>query len=1536
MKKIISILIMLSVLFSTVPVFNITASAASTEYLQTAKDNVPLRNNYGEDNTIVARILKKGSAVSVLESKKKLVGFFKWNTWHKVQIMDSSITSNNTIKSYWIYDGNLTKHKHNMNEGVCVSLGCGHIDEYSLIDTKRVDLEVTQNNSPTKHFPFNGADTSLIYSKGKLVTATAKYKNAKNAHWYKLEDSTFIYSGNVKIASEKKVQNASNTISNGGTGNTGGTSSGSSLGSTGNAGGSSGGSSSGSTGNSGGSSSGSGSNSSFNPLPPKPCYHTSWSVGKCVNCGKAWELREVPVSGTYAANKDGVVVRDIPYKQGKQIRKLNKGDTVKVVAKATNSANHVWYKTNEGYWVYEVGQVKLKRAYFSKSGHTFYNLTETVTPKVIYEPSNAAVTKTWKISSGKDFVSLDTSSGKITPKKAGKATIVCMVKGDDGTTFNLEFNVVIDEIVNLETWSYDNQKYNQDLALECVEYSALAYPDKGYYLHNDGKITLKTAKKTTEPMGLTSLLKHRGFNYQVSNNYYNMTEENSPFTLASKKVNYNGNAKDVIYVIIEGSAGKKGWQGNMKMASSGNYYNELDYHYTFNASAKDIKKQLDSYISEHKIKKPLVVVTGHSRGAAAGNILATDITGNSNYEKVYAYLFATPNVTKSPNKNLKNVINVCNELDFVAYIPFSAEFANYSWGFLKNGVTYSFNSKSLLQNNSKFKSTITNEYKEPDYNWNALTVQDVGLYAVGTWKTVEEYYKHDSKTYSSKNTNNSCTYEAYDYFYNGLALAASGDWDGISYLLGHFHGLSKEKSLSCPFMPLTCFFGVNGAGAKLSAFKDCHTIETYHATIYSNAKLNLASASLFSTETYGNDTVEINQDEYDALYSFFSQSENELMLEVAGWDIEDASTWDGIKWNTDGNVVSINLSYLNLSGWFNANNFPKLQDLNIDGNSLTMLAVSECSELVNLSCMSNNLSSLAVNECSNLQNLDCGFNQISSLDVSNMSQLSELNCYGNQINDLDLSGASALQTVRCGNNELYTVDISTNTSLNTFYCDNNNIVESQNAELLNSINAINANGGSAIIGTQKYNENYTFNTAELSSLTEFANMSLNLEKLGWDLDDPYTWQGVEWKIIGGEYHITAINFDGLELEGDFNLPEAEYVESVSCENSSLTTLNLAGCTSLSSVNCYNSGISSLEIENCSSLADINCDENYLEIEDIESSLSQIGLSTGIATYETQNIAADEETFNQVERDVLIAFLSTGTNADVLGWDWNWPGTWDGIVWTNADGEYRVNKIDFGDKDVDLSAFEYLEDFDFSGSQIETVVLPNCITKIPEFAFYNSGIKYIHMSEGVTNIEKSAFSYCDDLNTIVLPSTVTRIMDNAFYESQNLKNLVFIGNEPAEVGVEIAHGTSSEFNIIFFNDSTWNGATELLNDYSYITKEDNYIVLLDENIELKDDSYYNETNNYAGDDINVTIISKTPGASATCLLSVYDELGGFNELASVPVEMNRYMTVATFEDIDIQYVGEEYCTLKTFLWSNLNSLKPLTTATEKVLIKPVVE
>lgn len=1493
MKRIISILLMLTVLVSTVPAFNITANAASVKYYETAKADVPLRNNYGSEYDIQSRITSKGTVVKIIKTE------FKWSTlktWHKVNVA-AGLTNNSKQGVFWVFDGNLTKHKHSMVAGACTTKGCDYKESIKTIDNIVFTAEVVKNNAPMRRAPYNDGKIEKKLDKGELLSVIGKRQNYKGSYWYKLSNGCYIFENNIKKASKKKESARSNSINN-----------------------------------SGGSS---GSNDYFIPSLPKLCVHVNWSVGKCVNCGKVWELYLEPVVGTYKAKEDGTVARDIPYKQGNVKKTYKKDDIISVVGRAVNSSKNTWYKTTDGYWVYGIEEVSLRSIYLNTTSYTFNNMDDRVTPSVSLTPNNASVEKSWS-SSNDEVATVHKTTGEITPIGVGNATITCTVTAAEGTEKKATIQVVVTEEAVLESWDYSNTKFEYDLAVECSTYSSLAYPEYNYWYNNGKPIVYKTSDSPKTPKNLTKLLSEREFNYDISDNYHNKTRDNSPYVLAHKYVKYNGKKTPLVYVIIEGSAGQPGWEGNMMITGS-KYDSEQREHYTFEESKNNIKGGLDLYIKSNikskKLPPPLIVITGHSRGAAVGNLLADELNKDSlSYQKVYAYLFATPNTTKDPVAH-NNIFNICNESDFVTYIPLSVS----GWDYRKHGVICSFDSFILslgtlgksFNNYSKKEFNSSCYLRDPVYGWSSDHPAGMKVYMGGIWKTVNEYYTHRTETYTE------CDVEAFDYFYNGLAPAASGGSQKI--LIDHLHPI-KYGFTKCPFKKISWFFA-NNEKVFTSAFRDSHEMMTYHAALLSKTYNSGYNPSIFSTEIYGNGTVEINQDEYDALYSFFTQSENELMLEVAGWNIEDTSTWEGIKWNTDGNIVSIDLSYLNLSGWFNANNFEKLEDLNLDGNSLTMLAVSECSELVNLSCMSNDLSSLSVENCIRLQNLDCGFNQISSLDVSNMSQLTDLNCYGNQINDLNLSGATALQTVRCGNNELYDVDISTNTSLNTFYCDNNNIIESQNTDLVKALSAINDNGGAAIIGAQKYNENYSFNTSELSSLTEFADMSLNLEKLGWDLDNPYTWQGVEWKIIGGEYHITAINFDDLDLEGDFNLPQAEYVESVSCQNSSLTTLNLSGCTALSTVDCYNSGISSLGIENCSSLSTLNCDENYLAIEDVESSLSQIGLSTGIATYETQNIAADEETFNQTERDVLIAFLSTGTNAEALGWDWNWPGTWDGIVWTNANGEYRVNKIDFGDKDVcgdiDLSAFEYLEDFDFSGSQVETVVLPNCITKIPEYAFYNSGIKYIHMSEGVTNIEKSAFSYCDDLNTIVLPSTVTRIKDYAFYESENLRNLVFMGDEPMEVGAEIAHGTASEFYIIFFRDSVWNGTTELLNNYAYTTQEEDYIALF-EDIELKDDSYYNETNNYAGDEISVTIVSKTPGTPVTCLLSVYNELSGFDSLASVSVETNRYMTAITFEDVDVQYAGEEYCSLKAFLWSQSDFLQPLATATEKVLMKPISE
>ena len=1490
-SKIISIALSVVLICSALPAYTVPVYAAGVnDYIETSKDNVALRNNYGSEYPVVCHVTKKGSAMQILAKEKKKVGFLKNHIWYKVAINDTTITTAKNVGIYWIYEDNVTKHKHNKPGGVCKSLGCTYSDPFTVVENKTVKLNVTAS-CPLRPLPYYDSGVSTNVKKGDILTAVKKVKNSQKGHtWYELDNGYYIYSDNVKAASQKKVSSDTNNKYVKNAKNEG-------------------------------------------KIPtnfPVPCNNHKYSDGYCVNCGIEYPHEiYVVVGGTYKTTKDNVCIYQRPYSSSKVVRKIAKSGTIVDVSDYTkNSYGNTWYKTNDG-WIFNVGDVSLKNIKLNMSGYTFKTMNDSVTPKVILEPSNAAVSSI-KWEANYDVVSVD-SSGKITPKAVGKTPITCTVTSKEGITRSATLNVTVPEDAQYEEWKYtNNYDFNYDLALECSTYSALAYPQYTYATESGKTIVYPTNDKSSSPVNLTKLLKNKGFKYEIIN-YNNKTEYNSPFVLASKMYKVNGQIVPVIYVIIQGTGGYNGWRGNMMI--TGDHYAEMNEHSTFESSAQDIKAKLDKYIKDNKMQGAYVVVTGHSRGAAAGNILAQKLQNNissNTYKKIFAYLFATPNTTKKPISS-KNIINICNTIDFVSYIPLSTS----GWKYEKNGRIYCFDAASVYSWDTTFKKYIDAEYKrskysrnKPDLKWYSDLPSEMRDYIAGTWRSTKEYYK-----YNKNNSNKKYDEEAYDYFTSGLAAAAGGKDGGVSEILRHtIH--------NCVYNRISWFMAGNGCDINplgmTQAFYDGHEMMTYHAALLANVYSSSSQAYLFENEDL-NDATNIISDEKELLYDFFNQSENKLMLETYGWDIDDSSTWSGIKCDEIGNVVAIDISYMNLTGWLDVSDFSKLKTLLCDGNAISMIALSGCDELTNLSCSSNNIGVLSVNECSNINNLNCSFNELTSLDVSNMSSLSNLNCYGNNLSALNINGATGLNELRCGNNELNSLDVSTNTSLHTLYCENNNVIENQNSELVSCINKINENGGSADLGTQKYNSNYSFDTDELSSLTEFANSSLNLEKLGWNLDDPYTWKGVEWKIYGDEYHIASVNFDNLDLEGSLDLPESEYLKSVSCTNSSLSTLNLNGCTALEDVNCYNSGISDLQINECNAINAINCDENYLAVEDVKSSLNQIGLNTGLATYENQNIEALEAEFDENERIVLVNLLNSGENSEILMWDITKPGTWDGVIWTNVEGVYRVNKLKFTDKDIvgnlDLSSFDYLEDFNFSGTQLETVILPNCITKIPENAFYNSGIKNIYMDEGITNIEATAFAFCNNLNTIVLPKSVSRIMDKAFFESNSLKTVVFIGNEPSYLGDDVFYGTSRGFEIMYYADTKWAESSPILEEYSSKKIIGDNVILLNNVPKLKNDSYYSIENSYSGDDIPVTLITRKPGEASKCVLAVYSESNTLDNLQIVDVTTTKYMNNILFEDVNVQYVGEMYCTLKAFWWNGTTKMKPLAPVNEIIMDKP---
>ena len=82
----------------------------------------------------------------------------------------------------------------------------------------------------------------------------------------------------------------------------------------------------------------------------------------------------------------------------------------------------------------------------------------------------------------------------------------------------------------------------------------------------------------------------------------------------------------------------------------------------------------------------------------------------------------------------------------------------------------------------------------------------------------------------------------------------------------------------------------------------------------------------------------------------------------------------------------------------------------------------------------------------------------------------------------------------------------------------------------------------------------------------------------------------------------------------------------------------------------------------------------------------------------------------------------------------------------------------------------------AGKTAETYVLPESVTAINGYAFYNCPhLKHVEMNETVTSIGNYAFYGCTGLEGIDIPQTVATIGDYAFYSCTSLKDLEFAEN-----------------------------------------------------------------------------------------------------------------------------------------------------------------
>ena len=163
----------------------------------------------------------------------------------------------------------------------------------------------------------------------------------------------------------------------------------------------------------------------------------------------------------------------------------------------------------------------------------------------------------------------------------------------------------------------------------------------------------------------SSLLINEGFSILFSKHYNKQKSDrshNSAFTVG--KLSFVG--KNYYAVTIRGTSGGE-WYSNFDFAPS--HSNDTQYAENFMLAAQDVYLSIKSLLDADK--NAVVIISGHSRGAATANLLGVLLDEAYDPANIYVYTYATPNTVRgeAAKKEYKNIFNFINDNDVVTRMP---------------------------------------------------------------------------------------------------------------------------------------------------------------------------------------------------------------------------------------------------------------------------------------------------------------------------------------------------------------------------------------------------------------------------------------------------------------------------------------------------------------------------------------------------------------------------------------------------------------------------------------------------------------------------------------------------------------------------------------------------------------------------------------------------------------------------------------------------------------------------------------------------
>lgn len=216
-------------------------------------------------------------------------------------------------------------------------------------------------------------------------------------------------------------------------------------------------------------------------------------------------------------------------------------------------------------------------------------------------------------------------------------------------------------------------------------------PDSSSEFSNDLAIQMLAYNCGNGRSDTAGILLNSGFEIVGEAHYDKSADDvshNCAYLIAKKEMTYRGSKRNVLLTVIRGTS-KGEWYSNFDVVPSRT--DEPKCAENFLEAANDVFMGLEKVVSE--TEDPVFFVTGHSRGAAAANLLGVLLDAKYGTEDTYVYTFASPTtVTGSfPEGDHSNIFNLINQSDLVPLLPLEG------WGFSRVGTDIGFISDEASQ-----------------------------------------------------------------------------------------------------------------------------------------------------------------------------------------------------------------------------------------------------------------------------------------------------------------------------------------------------------------------------------------------------------------------------------------------------------------------------------------------------------------------------------------------------------------------------------------------------------------------------------------------------------------------------------------------------------------------------------------------------------------------------------------------------------------------------------------------------------------------